>query len=251
MKIQRLNMDNSWFIEMNGLKFLVDPWLEGKEIDFFPWFNTQWHRTAPISYDEVPDYDYVLITQKYPDHFHKQTLEKLRPKKIIAPVSIEKALKKLLPESEIISLGKNQSVFSEKNVSVRWYPTSRKLDPIYDAFMLSDEEESIFLATHGYFFTKDEVKVEKPIKLVISSFNDFRLPFYLGGTISPGIAGLKHLTEKLSPKYIISTHDEDKHAEGLVIKMAKVKRISKSDLEQYSIFKDKILEINHYQPVNI
>jgi hypothetical protein len=148
-------------------------------------------------------------------------------------------------------LGKNQSVFSEKNVSVRWYPTSRKLDPIYDAFMLSDDEESIFLATHGYFISKEEVKIETPLKLVISPFNDFQLPFYLGGTISPGLAGLKHLTEKLSPKYIVSTHDEDKHAEGLVIKMAKVKRISKSDLEQYSIFKDKILEINHYQPVNI
>ncbi len=244
-------MDNSWFIELNGLKILVDPWLEGKEIDFFPWFNTQWHRTAPISYEEVPEYDYVLITQKYPDHFHKQTLKKLQPKKIIAPASIEKALKKLLPESEIISLGKNQTCFSENNVSVRWYPTSRKLDPIYDAFMLSDEEESIFLATHGYFISKEEVKIEKPLKLVISPFNDFQLPFYLGGTISPGLAGLKHLTEKLSPKYIISTHDEDKHAEGLVIKMAKVKRISKSDLEQHPIFKDKILEINHYQPVNI
>jgi hypothetical protein len=251
MKIQRLNMDNSWFIEMNGLKLLVDPWLEGKEVDFFPWFNTQWHRTAPISYDEVPVYDYVLITQKYPDHFHKQTLEKLQPKKIIAPASIEKQLKKLLPDAEVISLGKNQRSFSKNNVSIKWYPTARKLDPIYDAFMLSDDVESIFLATHGFFISKEEVKIEKPLKLVISSFNDFQLPFYLGGTISPGIKGLKHLTEKLSPKYIISTHDEDKHAEGLVIKMAKVKRISKSDLEHHSIFKEKILEINHYQPVNI
>ena len=50
MKIQRLNMDNTWLLEMEGLRILVDPWLEGEEIDYFSWFNTQWHRTKPISY---------------------------------------------------------------------------------------------------------------------------------------------------------------------------------------------------------
>ena len=43
MQIQRLNMDNSWYLGFEGLRLLVDPWLEGTEIDFFPWFNTQWH----------------------------------------------------------------------------------------------------------------------------------------------------------------------------------------------------------------
>lgn len=30
MQLQRLNMDNSWFISINGLRLLVDPWLEGQ-----------------------------------------------------------------------------------------------------------------------------------------------------------------------------------------------------------------------------
>lgn len=249
MQIQRLNMDNSWFIQMDGLRLLIDPWLEGEEIDYFPWFNTQWHRTKPMEYEKLPEYDYVLVTQKYPDHFHRQTLLKLQPRKIIAPASIEQSLKKLLPDSEVIALGKTKNSLILNGVQIKWYPTSRKVDPIYDAFMIQDSNEAVFLATHGYFIGKEEINSEKPLKLLISPFNHFQLPFYLGGTVSPGIEGLIHLTEKLSPKHIVSTHDEDKHAKGLVIKMAKVKRVMMSDLMKHEIFKNRILELNHYEPI--
>jgi hypothetical protein len=40
MLLQRLNMDNSWYLELSRLRLLIDPWLEGTEVDFFPWFNT-------------------------------------------------------------------------------------------------------------------------------------------------------------------------------------------------------------------
>ena len=103
MKIQRLNMDNTWFIEFAGLRMLIDPWLFGQEVDFFSWFNTQWHRTAPVPLAEVPDFDLVLITQKYPDHFHQETLKKLQPKLVVGPQSIENQLNKILPDSNILS----------------------------------------------------------------------------------------------------------------------------------------------------
>ena len=41
MLLQRLNMDNSWFLDLGGCRLLIDPWLEGQEVDYFPWFNTQ------------------------------------------------------------------------------------------------------------------------------------------------------------------------------------------------------------------
>lgn len=252
MQIQRLNMDNSWFLQMNGLSLLIDPWLEGEEIDFFSWFNTQWHRTQPIDYTKIPTYNYVLITQKYPDHYHQQTLLKLQPSKVIVPKSIEKSIKKLLPQAEIISLGKHQNTFEENGVKIQWYPTSRKIDPIYDAFLISDDQEAVFLAPHGYAIGEGQkIQTDKPIKLLISPFNHFQLPFYLGGTVAPGIEGLLHLNEKLSPQYIVATHDEDKHAKGLVTKMAKVKRIQISDLEQIGVFKNKIIELTNYNPLHL
>lgn len=251
MKIQRLNMDNSWLLEMQGLRILVDPWLEGVEIDYFGWFNTQWHRSKPMAYEDLPAYDVVLITQKYPDHFHPQTLLKLQPKKVLAPKSIEAKLKALLPQSEIIAMHTAHSLFEENNVRIQWYPTNRKIDPIYDAFLIEDKQEALFLATHGYFINQQEIQNTSPIKLLISPFNYFKLPFYLGGTVSPGIEGLKHLNEKLHPQFIVATHDEDKHAKGLVIKMATVKRIFSEDLRQDPALSDKVLELNHYNPIQL
>ena len=251
MNIQRLNMDNSWLLQFNQFKILVDPWLEGEEIDYFPWFNTQWHRTQPIAYDALPAYDVVLITQKYPDHFHQQTLLKLQPKKIIAPKSIEANLKKLLPQAEIISFGKQLTSIEIEDVKIEWYATSRKIDPIYDAFLISSKDEAIFLATHGYFFTNKNIELKTPIKLLISPFNSFKLPFYLGGTVSPGKEGLNHLNQALNPNFIISTHDEDKYAKGLVIKMAKVQRYTKAHFESDNTLKNKIIELNHYNPITL
>lgn len=251
MQIQRLNMDNTWFIQMDRLRLLIDPWLEGEEVDYFRWFNTQWHRTTPLAYNRLPEYDYVLITQKYPDHYHQKTLLKLQPKKVIAPASIEHSLRKLLPGTEVIAMSQELNSLELNGVKIRWYPTSRKIDPIYDAFMIQDSCEAVFLATHGYFIGKEEIRGEKPVKLLISPFNHFQLPFFLGGTVSPGIEGLIHLTEKLSPQYIVSTHDEDKHAKGLVIRMAKVRRVLASDLSKHEIFNNRILEINHYEPVQL
>ncbi|MGB5323449.1 MBL fold metallo-hydrolase, partial [Lutimonas sp.] len=104
ISFQRLNMDNSFFMNISGWKILIDPWLEGTEVDYFEWFNTQWHRTAPLPFNEIPAFDTILITQKYPDHFHQETLKKLNPKHIIAPKSLENKLKNLFPSSKIEGL---------------------------------------------------------------------------------------------------------------------------------------------------
>ena len=105
-------MDNSFILEIGDWKILVDPWLEGTEVDYFGWFNTQWHRTPPMPIEQVPDYDTVLITQKYPDHFNSETLRKLRPDHIIAPKSLNKKLGKILPGSKIDALDSKNNLLN-------------------------------------------------------------------------------------------------------------------------------------------
>ena len=253
--MQRLNMDNSWFIQFNDWKILVDPWLEGTEVDFFSWFNTQWHRTTPIAFDQVPDYDTVLITQKYPDHFHEKTIKKLKPKHIIAPSSLHKKLITLFPEATIISLDKNNTKTGLKGVELTFLPTKRKIDPIYDAFILDDGKDSIFLATHGFQLDNDYKTILQNIsscKLLLTPFNLYKLPFFLGGVVSPGLNGVQHLCEVLQPKKVIATHDEDKHAKGLVSKFAKIIRPeSKDSLLTFPWLSNRYLEINHYEPTII
>ncbi len=255
IKIQRLNLDNSWFLQINELRLLIDPWLEGTEVDFFSWFNTQWHRTKPISFEDIPDFDAVLITQKYPDHFHKDTLQKLQPKKVIAPASIQKALQKILPETEISPLGKSQPELEFLGIKFTFLPTSRKIDPIYDAFMLESEGERFFLATHGFHPNEEQLafmKNDKPCEVLITPFNEYQLPAVLGGTVSPGMRNVQELVDILEPKHVFATHDEDKHATGLVSKFAKITWAKpENELKEIPWLADRYHSLDHYNQITL
>ena len=248
-------MDTSLFLEIGGWKVLIDPWLEGTEVDFFSWFNTQWHRTAPISFEELPEFDTVLITQKYPDHFHLQTLKRLAPSHIIAPKSLEKKIRRNLPDASLIALDANNCQTRVGEVSVTYLPTRRKMDPIYEAFLLDDGQESVFLAPHGYQFDDQNqwvVEEASPCQLLVSPFNRYELPFFLGGTVSPGLDGVAHLCDVLRPEKVMAVHDEDKHATGLVSKLARITRPkSIQALRELPWLGDRYFELNDYRPIQI
>lgn len=255
IQLQRLNLDTSLFLEIGGFKVLIDPWLEGTEVDFFSWFNTQWHRTAPISFEELPEFDAVLITQKYPDHFHLQTLIKLSPSHIIAPKSLKKKIKNNFPEASLTLLDAENSQTRFGDARITFLPTRRKVDPIYDAFLLDDGKESVFLATHGYQFddsNRSLVEEASPCKLLVTPFNRYELPFFFGGTVSPGLDGVEHLCEILKPKKVMAVHDEDKHAKGLVSKMARISRPSSTKaLRKLPWLGDRYFELNNYDKIEI
>ncbi len=254
LKLQRLNLDNSWFLEIGNLKLLIDPWLEGKEIDYFPWFNTQWHRTKPLGYQALPEFDAVLITQKYPDHFHKATLERLQPKKVVCPQSIKKRLEKVLPKADVVGMSANKNAVGLDGVRFHFLPTPRKIDPIYDAFLIDDGSISVFVATHGFpskAITKKVLDQASPCALLITPFNKYTLPALLGGTVSPGLDNVKALCDLLNPKQIVSTHDEDKHASGIVQKFADITRPEPAQLEQLSWLQTRLLAINHFNPIQL
>jgi len=248
-------MDNSWHINFAGKSILIDPWLKGAEVDFFSWFNTQWHRTPPIDIADVPAYDLVIITQKYPDHFHPETLKELQPQKLLVPTSIEHKVKKLLPQAEVETLDDPSPALLGSQIKLHYLTTKRKRDPIYDALVLEDGEQSILLATHGYAEPESwssRINNLPPIKLAFTPFNLYQLPSFLGGTVSPGLAAVKDLINAHEPEHIIATHDEDKHAKGLIQKLAKVKfSPSKEELLADLSFKERLLTIDNYQSITI
>jgi hypothetical protein len=65
------------------------------------------------------------------------------------------------------------------------------------------------------------------------------------------LKGILHLNEKLNPEYIVATHDEDKHAKGIVIKTAKITKNSPEELRKIESLKHKILEINDYKAITL
>ena len=242
-------------LNIDGWRILVDPWLEGTEVDFFGWFNTQWHKTAPMAYKDLPYFDTVLVTQKYPDHFHAETLRRLEPKHIIAPKSLEHKLKKLLPKAAIEGLSFNHDISVKNSCKITFMATSRKMDPVYDAFIIDNGVESVFIATHGFHLKSkdlDKMKQVSPCQLLITPFNYYKLPFFLGGIVSPGLDGVKHLCDHIEPNKVIATHDEDKHAKGIVSMFAKIKRPSSSiEIMSYPWLKNRYLEVSDYNQIQI
>ena len=250
--LQRLNMDNTWIVQIGESKVLVDPWLHGEEVDYFSWFNTQTHRTKPIEYDLVPDFDFVLITQKYPDHFHKETLLKLSPSKLIVPSSIFNKVKKLLPRAEVLKFDVILKKVFDTQINVHHFPTDRKIDPIYDSLAIEDGSQTVFISTHGHSLNDAAAKrvANLPkVSLLITPFNHYKLPVFLGGTVSPGIEGVSILMEKVKPKFVVATHDENKEATGLVSKFAKVVPSPKvAELKKLDFLKNSCLTIEDYKP---
>jgi L-ascorbate metabolism protein UlaG (beta-lactamase superfamily) len=246
--IQRLNRDNSWAITIGATTFLVDPWLRGREVDYFGWFNTQWHREAPVPPGEVPAYDWVIVTQQFPDHFHTETLLELGPGRLIVPPSVRKKAESLFPDAIVESLDNPVEELVAGGARVRRFRSTALMPPHFDAYALYDGEETIFLAPHGYTFRPKELEQLRqlpPVTLLLAPANYLRLPFFLGGTIMTGIAGLEKLLKDTNAACFVNSHDGDKHATGLVPVLSREIRYTPADFRKNEFLATRYREVGY------
>ena len=249
--IQRLNMDSSWWVSMGGVRLLVDPWLIGPEVDYFRWFNTQWHATPPVPPSEAPAWDAVLITQKYPDHLHPQTLKALKPQRVWATRACVPSLKRLLPNAQIRGLSKDEPTLSEGGLTVHHLATRSRMDPIYEAIVLDDGEHSLWFAPHSMELDaahRAQLEGVSPCTALISTFRAYQLPRWLGGTVSPGLEGLKPLVEAAQPNLVIPTHDEPKTGSGLIPLLARITPFDPTTADRLPWLRDRFLPLEDYAP---
>ena len=247
-------MDTSWFVEMSATGLLIDPWLEGSEVDYAPWFNTQWHRTPPLPYAELPAYDAVLITQKYADHCHEATLKRLQPAMVLAPASLKTKLSRWLPQARCSFFNEQHRQRHVKAITVTQLPSRRRLDPIYDAFIVSDGNQALCIANHGFGLDAEhDTQLEQlgPCDVLLSAFNRYQLPKLLGGVVTPGLDGLQTLVEALAPRVVIQSHDEDKHARGLIPKLARIKRFDPTTGAQLPWLQERYMDLSHYEAIRL
>lgn len=225
MKLQRLNLDSSWHITIGGTSFVMDPWLIGSEVDGFKWLNEQWHIKEPVKPDDLPSYDFIVITQSYEDHCHLATLKALDPAKpIVATKKAFKRIRSRLRKRQVHLIPEGEGELEWEGVTFKGFRPKRLLDPIYYAVSIQKKSESIFYAPHG--FTLSQKQLDRlgsdDIKLLITTFTDFRLPEILGGHVNPGIENAMLLHRQVRPEHVINTHDEQKKMKGLVANTAKV-----------------------------
>jgi L-ascorbate metabolism protein UlaG (beta-lactamase superfamily) len=228
MRLQRLTLDSSWSVDWNGLRGIIDPWLVGPEIDGFPWLNKQWHTTRPVPPEQLPDAQFILISQSYEDHCHLQTLERMDPAiPILATGKAYRKLKKHFRKRRILLIpetGKGTPLVFEGLQFQAFHP-GKWLDPIYYAVMVRNTSgQVIFYAPHGFHLNNYQQGLlrEQDVSLLFTTMTDFRLPAIMGGRVNPGMEHAIWLQEMLQPDWIVNTHDEQKKTTGLVAKLARV-----------------------------
>ena len=252
--LQRLNMDNSWCVDMSGTRLVLDPWLEGVEVDYFRWFNTQWHQTPPVACGDVSAFDGVVITQKYADHFHEQTLRQLKPGCVLAPESLKARLQAVFPNADRSLFGASHRSHTVGAITVTQLPTRRRMDPIYDAYVFDDGCECLLVANHGFVLDDDhraQLGSDWSCDVLLSPFNTYTLPRVLGGTVTPGLVGLQRLMGQVNPRAVIQTHDEAKHARGLVPTLARIEVFDADTVEDHAWLSERFVSLNDYTPVTV
>lgn len=70
---------SSYFIQLNGIRFLVDPVFSGNASPV-PYSNKSFLGTDSYSADDMPEIDYLLISHDHYDHLDYETILKLKPK---------------------------------------------------------------------------------------------------------------------------------------------------------------------------
>jgi hypothetical protein len=252
LAVRRLNMDNTWMIEVDGVRLLIDPWLIGDEVDYFSWFNTQSHKTPPLPIAEIGLFDWTIITQHYPDHFHKDTLEMIHPSNVFCPPSTKSYFTKNFTSSTIESSNELKMMINQKSFCFKRFQSKIKLSAAFDIVYIESENHTIVLAPHGCDSTViEQIQGLGNIDLLVTTFSLYLLPSMLGGTINPGLAGLKQTMESLNPKTVLMTHDEDKKASGLVPMLAKITKYPDEELLQIDFLRDKYKAINDYSVYTI
>lgn len=227
MQVKRINRDSSWWIELGGVSFLLDPWLVGSEVDGFSWLNEQWHTTDPVDTSTLPPYRAVLVTQPYSDHCHEPTLQKLDLDKtsVIANAASSKRIRRSFPNLNVSLIPEfNQGVLEWEGLRICNFRSPRWIDPIYHALWIESDSESLFYVPHGFPLKGDALLFmqQRKVTLLLTTCMYFRIPEWLGGLVNPGPEAADMLVRQLNPKFIMNTHDERKRMKGLVQKTATI-----------------------------
>jgi hypothetical protein len=247
LKIKRLNLDTSWHIEWNGTSLLLDPWLVGSEVDYFPAFNKQWHKTPPTKIEQLDPYDAILISQHFSDHCHEETLKLLKKENLLCTPKALQRIKKTFTNLEIQTIPS----FSEnkwlkfKDLEISWLPAPKKMSASFSGIIIRNENDCIVYCPHSYDLLDSHLRQLEKLNtvLLITSFSTFKLPFFLGGYVNPGMKQAQQLIAKTNPNFIMATHDENKYASGIVKKIAKVNYPNSDELALH--FSSKFIDANN------
>ena len=220
---------NSWFIEIDGQRILLDPWLVG-ELTFG---NQAWlFRGKKNNPQPIPEnIDLILLSQGLEDHAHPPTLKELdRNIPVVASPNASKVVKEL-GYTKITALQHGETFSLGNTVEIKAVPGS-PIGPtlVENGYILKGLEsgKNIYYEPHGYH--ADSLKEAPPIDVVITPIINLKLP--LVGAIIRGQETALKLCQWLKPQVILSTAaGGDIDFQGLIISILK----AEGNVEDFNI----------------
>ena len=222
---------NSWLIELNKTRILIDPWLNG-DLTFPPgdWLI----KGELVNEIEVPrDIDFLLLTQGQPDHAHPPTLKKINKG---IPVIASEAASKVVSKMGFTKINTLKPGENFKNNNLNIQATSGASVPnIENGYIIDSGIDSIYIEPHG--FLDNKIK-PRNIDLLITPVIDFSLP--LGIKFIKGKTVLPNLLKLFNPSIILaSTTGGDITFTGIINNLIKVD----GSADDISLFKDKCTKL--------
>ena len=148
------------FIQMNGMNILIDP-VFSKRPSPISFIGPKRFSEPPITIDELPPIDIVIVSHDHYDHLDMKSIKKLdkKVKKYIVPVGVDKNLKRWNIDAGKI---KNMAWWEEVEVEglmiactpVRHFSNRQVFDmasTLYASWVLKDENHQIYESGDGGF----------------------------------------------------------------------------------------------------
>ncbi len=209
---------NSWLIEIDGSRILLDPWLVGKLI----FANQAWLFEGKKNNPQpIPEQiDLILLSQGLEDHAHPPTLKKLDKNiPVVASPNAAKVVRDL-GYSEVNALEHNSS-FRLGQVEIKAVPGS-PIGPtlVENGYIITGLEsgKNIYYEPHGYH--SESLKDAAPIDVVITPIINLKLP--LVGSVIKGQETALKLCKWLNPQVILATAaGGDIDFQGLIVSVLK------------------------------
>jgi L-ascorbate metabolism protein UlaG (beta-lactamase superfamily) len=193
---------NSWLIEIEGKRILLDPWLVGSLVfGNLSWlFKGDKKVTRPIP----ENIDLILLSQGLEDHTHPPTLKQLdRHIPVVASPNAAKVVKDL-GYDRITSLSHGEKFTLDEIVEIKAFPGS-PIGPqlVENGYLLKDlrNNKTIYYEPHGYH--AQAIEEYSPIDVVITPIIDLKLP--LLGSVIKGQKSALEACQWLQPQVILPT----------------------------------------------
>ncbi|MEO1692519.1 MAG: MBL fold metallo-hydrolase [Cyanobacteria bacterium J06631_6] len=192
---------NSWLIEIDGMRILLDPWLVGK----LTFGNQSWlFEGSKNNPQPIPEnIDLILLSQGLEDHAHPPTLEQLdRTIPVVASPNAAKVVREF--EYQNITVLEHQQRHKLGQVEIKAVPGS-PIGPtlVENGYIITGLEsgKTIYYEPHGYH--ADSLQESAPIDVIITPIINLKLP--LLGAVIKGQETALQVCQQLNPQVILST----------------------------------------------